>query len=336
MIKNRLVFDLACLTGNNWLAREFGSRCEAANPVSTGHIGGVSCLEECDEGVFDVLYLQPIHDIVRLGIASGFIRNEPHKLNLMLVADPEAGKTSVLMDFTLKKQSGIYIFTDMTKSVLEKFLMDLKNNPQQVRCVIVPDFTRIFGHGQKTQKGIVGLLNSGMEEGVHEANIYQGGVSQTVVFDKPVVFGLITSVTKYYFSDVNRVRSWKNIGFTTRFLPISYSYTSGQQDKIRDFIAEEKDLFEEPERLRLKDTSVHCAAKYLRQLDPEVKMLAFTFKMLGFRYMKQFRIMLKSHALLRGAKAVEQADVDKVKKLLRYVNLDFNVLLEENDGHAEV
>jgi len=276
-----------------------------------------------------MLFVDDIVKIVRLGIASSYLKDEKNYLNLMLLSYPEAGKSSILLHFRFDKLKSVFTFTDLTKTKLEKLLKDFTGNPHKIKYVIVPDFTRLKSHGRETEKGIIGLLNSGIEEGIREITSYYGGsMHETIPFKEPVFFGMASSMTRYYSEDRRRTKYWVGIGFLSRFLPVSFTYSKEQIKKIREYIQVGNDLFDEPEKLKLKEMCVECPQELISQLDPYVdKLLNEAYAMFGFRYTRQFRLMLKANALLRESNLVEQQDLDEVKKLMRYINLDYNEVI---------
>jgi hypothetical protein len=275
-----------------------------------------------------MLFVEDIIKIVKLGIASSYLKGERNYLNIMLLADPEAGKTSMLLCFNFDKLKNVFTMTDPTKSTLQKFIKELTGNPHILKYIIIPDFTRIKSHGKSTEKGIIGLLNSGIEEGLREITTHiTGGLSDVKVFDEPRFFGMATSMTRQFMGDRRVTKQWYSLGFLSRFIPVSYSYTDEQKAKVREYLAEGRDLFNEVEILRLSEKRVGCKSVYVSKLNPYIDKLIEASHLYGFRYTKQFRIMLKANALLRGETDVDDVDVEEVKRLMRYINLDYSTLV---------
>jgi len=271
-----------------------------------------------------MLFVDSIIKLVKLGIASSYLKDEKRKLNLILLGNPEVGKSTILLNFNFNKLKGVFVFTDLTKSTLEKFLKEMNNPKETVRYIIVPDFTILKSHQKEVEKGIIGILNSGVEDGLREITLHYGSVPETKPFEKPIFFGVATSMTRKFLEDRRRTGYWYSVGFLSRFIPISFSYSKEQIKAIRRYIAESKDLLEKPEELRLKEKVVKCSGKYVLMLEPYVDKLASASYTYGFRYTKQFRLMLKANALLRGSTRVGLKDVKDVEKLLKWVNLDYN------------
>lgn len=274
-----------------------------------------------------MLFVDNIIEIVKLGIASSYLKNEKTYLNLILLANPEAGKSSILLNFNFNKLKNVFVFSDLTKTKVEDFLKKLNNPHQNLKYIIIPDLTRLFSHRKDTQRGLLGLLNSGLEEGIYDITTYYStSLQETKRFEKPLRFGIATSMTRQMISDRRRTRYWYSIGFLSRFLPVSFRYSKEQIKKIREYIASGKDLSNEPEILKLKPASIKCNPKYVLKLDPYIDKLAEASVLYGFRYTRQFRIMLKASALLRNSDKVCNKDVKHVEKLLHWINLDYNMV----------
>jgi hypothetical protein len=271
-----------------------------------------------------MLFVDNIRKIVKLGIASSYLKDEETYLNILLVANPEAGKTSILLSFDFSKLKNVYTFTDMTKSSIQTFIKKLNNPKEELKYVILPDLVSVFSHGKDTRRALVGLLNVAIEEGVREVSTYISGLVDIKSLKEPVKFGLATGVTKQVL--LNMARYWRGIGFISRLLPVSYDYTKEQIEEIREYIASSKEIFTKKEVLKLKPKSVECDKDYVLHFEPYINKLSIAQMLYGFRYTRQFRIMLKANALLRGSDKVTDKDVEEVERLMKWVNLDFNKL----------
>jgi len=263
-----------------------------------------------------MLFVKNITKIVKLGIASSFIRNE-EPVSVILLGNPEIGKSSILLRFNTPKN--VFFLTDLTKSKLENLIKEFQN----IRYLIIPDFIKIISHSKSTVSNLISLLNACIEEGVREITQYFGGsVHQTTPFKKPIKFGLATAMTRDSLED--RRRNWHRIGFFSRLMPVSFRYTKEQAKKIREYIYAGKDLFEKKEKLRLKPTTITCSKKYPAMFEEYIDQFADANRLYGFRLSKQIRGLLKANALLRGSRRVTIRDVKEVKKLLKWINLEYN------------
>lgn len=274
-----------------------------------------------------MLFVDDIVKIIKIGIVSGCIKNEKTYFNPILLGNPEIGKTTILTNFNFHKLKQVFPFTDLTKTKIEKFLKDMQN-PHPIKYIIIPDFTMLMSHSKSVEKGLIGILNAGIEEGLREITMHHGGSNiETVCFKEPLRFGMATSATKQFIGDRRRISKWHSIGFWSRLTPISFSYTKEQAREIRDYIAGGHDVEEIPEEIKVKPSNIECKKKYVKKFDSHIDRLADAALLYGFRYTKQFRIMLKSAALIRGSKKVSESDVKEVMKLTRWINLEYNTVI---------
>jgi len=281
-----------------------------------------------------MLFVKVIEKIVSIGIASAYVSNERKPLSLLLLADPECGKTSILTGFDFKKLKCIHVFSDITKLKMTSLLSRIENPEKNLRYIIVPDFTRVLSHSKSARNNVISFLNVGIEEGLADLTMYYGSSFADVrKFKQPLCFGLATAMTKEYMSDARR--GWNKIGFLSRLLPVSFKYTKEQADKIMEHLAYSRDLGKQIKKLPIKKMKVECSGDHVLKLKPYIDDLIASTFMYGFRYTIQFRLMLKAHALLRGAKEVTRTDVKGVRKLLKWVNMKYNPVEEEDDEEEE-
>lgn len=271
-----------------------------------------------------VLFVEKIRKIVKLCIATSFLKDE-RPISVILLADPECGKTSILYSFDYKNYKNIMKITKPRASVLEELIKKDKENG--LNYIIVPDLIRMTYSGKSTSQNLVSFLNSAVEEGVTEISTFEGGHANITKFDKPKFLGLATALTRSSMSD--RRKGWHKIGFFSRFLPVSYSYTDAQQKSIRKKIYH-GDLFNEAEKINISKTrrKIICNGKYPELFEEDIVKLAKEEKLYGFRYAKQFRSLLMASALLRGSTKVTRTDVKIIKDLLVHINMNYNKVEE--------
>jgi len=267
-----------------------------------------------------ILFVKKIKDIVRLCIASSFLKEEK-PVSILLLADAECGKTSILYSFCYKKYQNITKITKPRASVLEELM---KKSSDGLNYLIVPDLIRMTYSGKSTSQNLVSFLNSAVEDGVTEVSTFEGGKANITSFPKPRYLGIATALTRASMSDGRR--GWNKIGFFSRFLPVSYSYTKDQQKKIRKNIYA-GEIFDALEQLRIgKPKRITCAGRYPEMFEDDIVKLAEEEKLYGFRYARQIRTLLMASALLRGDNKVTVKDVKILKNLLVHINLKYNVV----------
>jgi hypothetical protein len=71
-----------------------------------------------------------------------------------------------------------------------------------------------------------------------------------------------------------------------------------------------------------QDIAIMLPEKYARSILPSTTMIAEAQQTYGFRLQKQFQALLQASALDRGKKSVNRCDVDRVLRLMNWVNFD--------------
>jgi len=263
-----------------------------------------------------MLFVSKITEIARLGIASSYVKND-EPVSIVFLGDPEIGKSTIILRFNPPKNT--VVFSDLTKSKLEEYL----KNYQQIKYIMIPDFIKVISRGKSTKANIISMLNAGIEEGILDITQYFGGsVTQTTVPRKPIRFGMMTAMTRRVMSD--RRREWFKMGFFSRLLPVSFSYSKEQSKKIREYICAGRDIFTEKEKLRFRQRSILCNKRHVLHFEKFIENYAEAQKLYGFRMTKQFRSLLKASALLRSSDAVGRIDVRRIEGLVQWMNLDYN------------
>jgi hypothetical protein len=181
--------------------------------------------------------------------------------------------------------------------------------------VLIPDLLKILGHQKVVTRNTITMLNSIMEEGLNNVMFY--GVRKE--FKQPVRCGVIAAMTK----DAYRAREkyWKGIGFVGRYILVSYSYSDATKSKIHEHI---RNGFPAKmiEIITGRRTQVEIPAKIARRVqDLAIAEAPFST---GFRVHKQLRALVQAHALYRGATKVKMQDFEEMRRLSKFMNLDFH------------
>ena len=159
------------------------------------------------------------------------------------------------------------------------------------------------------------MLNSIMEEGLKNVMFY--GVRKE--FKQSVRCGVIAAMTK----DAYRAREkhWKGIGFVGRCILVSFSYSDATKLKIHEHIRKGFPA-KMIEIITGKRTQVEIPAKIARRVQNLA--IAETPYSTGFRVHKQLRALVQAHALYRGDTKVKMVDFEEIRRLSKFMNLDFH------------
>ncbi|MFI5449667.1 MAG: hypothetical protein ACHQ03_07880 [Candidatus Bathyarchaeia archaeon] len=270
-------------------------------------------------GISSLRDLEPLVDMIMLTLYTGYIKNVPKPNSLLIIAKPESGKTEALKKFIPNKN--VAYISDVTAYGIQRdFLPKIETG--EVRHIIIPDLIKPLSRKQSTVKTFVTMMNSLIEEGISVVSTY---ATPLLTYQKPIKCGLITAITSDEFKD-HRHR-WTSIGFLSRTIPFSYSYSIETVKKVFDYILgldylKEQDI--ELKRIPKQDKKIKLPRKYAQAILPSTATIAEAQKTYGFRLQKQFQALLQASALERGRDAVNSTDLERVLHLMGWVNFDEN------------
>lgn len=270
-----------------------------------------------------MIKVDKILEIVKIVLASGYLRGEK-PLSLVLISDVESGKTQIIRKYCLKTD-GIMYTTDATAYGIIRDSNNLKDFEEgKYKHIVIPDLLTCMARRETTVNTLIHFMNSLIEEGVVNVSTFATKIKKEDKRKVEVKVGLITSIAKIPFFE--KKHRWSSVGFLSRVLPVSYSYTLPTRLEILEFVENQKHLEEALEKLKFnkKPRRVILPYEYAKMLEPYTLSVAKAQEIYGFRIQKQFQTMLKSIAYLRGSDVVETQDFDKFKEIVTYVNLDFN------------
>jgi hypothetical protein len=252
----------------------------------------------------NLIKLEPVIEIVRAAIWTGKLSDEK-PVSIMLVAEQESAKTEVLKYF--RNTTSLAYISDLTSRGLSGFKNDIESG--KLRHLVVLDLVRILAHGRGVSERTIQTLASLMEEG--ESSIADaGGKEQWKNFPK---IGVLMGITDAFFKA--RRGKWRQTGFLTRFVPVSFSYSSLTVDKIHRSISEGKKLPDpHNESLPEHQVQVACDERFSHEISMRAKTLGTQMKTYGFRYHRVLRSLAKARARMKNRGWVKQEDVDAVMK----------------------
>lgn len=261
--------------------------------------------------------------MITLTLYTAYIKNVPKPNSLLIIAKPESGKTEALKKFIPNKN--VAYISDVTAYGIQRdFLPKIETG--EVRHIIIPDLIKPLSRKESTVKTFVTMMNSLIEEGISVVSTY---ATPLLTYKKPVKCGLVTSITSDEFKD-HRHR-WGSIGFLSRTIPFSYSYGMETVKKVFDYILgldylKENDI--ELKQIPKQDREIKLPRKYAREILPSTATIVQAQKTYGFRLQKQFQALLQASALEKGRTAVNSTDVDRVLRLMDWLNFDENPIGE--------
>ena len=259
-----------------------------------------------------------IEEMIKLVIWSGYVKHEK-PLSLIIVANPESGKTKSLLKYANNKR--LITYTDLTAYGIRKDVIP-KVEVGSIKHLIIPDLLKPLNRGQWAVADFITLMSCLIEEGVGNISTF----NESVIREQSQC-GLITSVTPDFFLD--KRRNWTKLGFISRCLIVSYSYTKDMINEILELHKKAIGEIKENEDLKLPDSQMDVISdeKYNEMILPEIKMMANKIGTHGFRMLRHHITLLKASALMDGRGYVDERDVELIKKLIVWMNFDLKPII---------
>lgn len=262
-----------------------------------------------------LIQLEPLKKIVECALTSPLIANEK-PLSLLIVAKAESGKTSVMKLYRQNK-SVVYVSDctayGITRDILPKIVSG------EVRTIVIPDLLTPLSKSTKTRQSFVAFLNNLIEEGVAKITTY------STVWDKEARANVITAVTDEALDDARH--EWAKMGFLSRFIVFSYSYSMSTVTEIMNRYSERGlgtcDL---TLLLPSKEVGVELSKEIADKLNPISMRIGEQFRLYGIRAKINLRSLLKTLALRNGHKKVIDQDFKELLELADYMNFDCNII----------
>jgi hypothetical protein len=236
---------------------------------------------------------------------------------LLISSRVGAGKTEIVKQYS--KVRGIKLISEPTAFGIKKEHLDAIAEGE-IKHIIIGDLLMPLSKHKKTREDFIAFWNTMMEEGISSIATY----AQSWNGDKDVKCGLITTIAE---SDLLRKsRRWFEMGFLSRAIPLTYSYTSKTKVKIYTHIAGAGDISELPKkRMWLPPRMVKIRqARSLNLKLIEISMgIEKWEKVYGFRRQEQLQTLMMANALKNKRHRVLEEDYDKIMELSEFINLDF-------------
>jgi hypothetical protein len=184
---------------------------------------------------------------------------------------------------------------------------------------MIPDLIRPLSKQTKTRRGFIAFLNNLVEEGIAKITTYSR------IWNKDVNANVITAVTDDVLRDGRR--NWAKMGFLSRFIVFSYSYSDSAVTLILHYYSTHGVTFENVNvKLPRRRVNVTLPETFADQLDPIAIDIGKQYCRYGLRAKINFRCLLKCLAYRNGRRIVTDGDVHEFLELVEYMNFDCHLL----------
>jgi len=289
-----------------------------------------------------MIKISELKEMLECSILTGIIKNKHNNTSLFFIAKPESGKSEVI-SLSRDYESVIYTNDLSFAGLIKNIIPQIQND--RLSHIAIPDFINVLSH-RRASETLTPVLNSLMAEGVKDLKFY--GVENTYPY--PIKAGFVTGITKEMFD--TRIQTWKNIGFLTRMIVVTYSYSETTRLQIHNYI-KDGDSFERDktqaslyEKFRLNSIDVTIPSEIAVQV--QILATALTnqnaiytmqgrtgrawkmdLKGYGFRLHHQLRTLIQGICLYNGKGVrfeVDETDFNKLQSFTKFMNFNFTEL----------
>lgn len=268
-----------------------------------------------------------------MSLISGYIKDEYAPLSIILIAEPECAKTSMLLKFNCPHTIET---ADLSSKPITDFVVPLLAK-DELHHIIIPDMIKLLSHRETTVNSTIAFLNALMEEGIKQ-NLFFG---QTFEFKTRKKCGLLTAVTFDFYYKM--YRKWREIGFTSRFLPISYKYSKDTVSMIHDAIENNEIFIDQLKIKKVRKQKIGIPKEHGAWLNIKANTIAEqqsnetivirvrggkqkrqSLNVYGFRLHKQLRKLVRSIALSDKKNTVTWEHIKELDGLIDYIRMPKN------------
>lgn len=249
-----------------------------------------------------LIRLTPVLEIIRAALWTGRLADE-RPVSVLLIAEQESAKTEAMKFFQGTRT--IHFLSDLTSRGITPHKPAIERG--EIRHLILLDLVRILSHGRGVTERCLQTCAALMEEGESETSD-GGGQSQWVPGTR---CGFIMGVTPKFFS--SKRGRWRETGFLTRFIPVSFEYSKATVKEIHKAIASGLPMPQpHPENIPAPHFQIELPPQHALTIARRAAELGEQMKTYGFRYHRRMRSLAKAQARISGRGTVNTEDIGKL------------------------
>jgi hypothetical protein len=290
--------------------------------------------------------MEPIEEILETSFFTAALENCV-PLSFILVGPPGTGKSKVILQY---QAPSIHVTNDVTSAGLAEIMEDDKLHAK--RHIVIPDFNIVVSHKSATSNLTISSLLTLMSEGILRID---DGRRKKEIIHPPV--GITTAMTREIYEE--HAGRFRKLGIGRRFIPIFFGYSISTRERVQSSIKSGNTTLRQ---LQHKKITLPPQAKWpikveinkltsdrLQLLSRDMaESLAFhpqwqktyngdgsneVWKIMPTRGVTPIeftphmilRSMAEAHALRAGRRAVRDADVEFVIKMVTFTNYSLPV-----------
>jgi len=256
-------------------------------------------------------------DIISSVLWTGYVENTEKAISLLIIAEPEHGKSQLVSGFRYNR--GIIYISDVTTYGLANQIQLYQSRREPINHIIIPDLLNPFSRAKCVVTSFTSFINALTEEGI--AKIKTGSLEVGL----PMKCGVIACLTTDHWKKYQK--KWTDIGFMSRFIPLTYKYSRSMVMSIFDKISGAEPINSQINLNFPQDkVSIKLEPKLHKKLEPYAISIARASGLEGIRLYRDFGILAKGIALRNGRYSVNSDDIDTIIGFTDYINYNFTML----------
>lgn len=269
--------------------------------------------------------MDELKELIELILFSGYVK-EYNPVSGLILGTVGVGKTTLIED--MQKLDKILYYSDVTAFGIMRDMKKIRE--EKIRHIVIPDLTKVLSRQGATTQTFITFFNCLIEEGIVKISTFADSFES----DIPIKCGLITCMSKEFAEYKRNWNFMKRTGFLTRILPISFDYTIESEEKIKQSIREKSliDYSKKDENNNKKkgielpeeDTFVKGNPELFLKLTDVANEIGRIGESKSFRPQKILQCLASANALKNKRYEVLQEDIDTVKRLSKFMNMDYN------------
>ena len=233
------------------------------------------------------------------------------RCSLLMLAAPESGKTTITSAASAKHVERVAVISG--RSVLKAV-----NGSEETEFLLFNDLSAIRAMSAPAVNLLVTILNQLTQD---ERGIVSFAGKEVEEIKRPV--GIIGCIPFQTFTD-HRAR-WKELGFISRMVPFAYRYDDELVAEIKDSIDAGAHSSRVKAAKKMPKSSREVTITMSDPLTKELRRIAdakaATLGQLGIRLLQNYHVLVRSHALLHGRRAVTRDDLAFIRQVNAFVSV---------------
>jgi predicted SnoaL-like aldol condensation-catalyzing enzyme len=285
-------------------------------------------------------YVDDMIELALLTLLSRYVEQDTEDkvmVNLTFVGAAGKGKSRIIKLFSRFPKFKLVTNTSYDQ-IVGKIIPEIDRG--DVLTLGYPEFNKLLARKESTMLSTIAIQNSLIEEGIDCIEMPHANIKFVPSLKANQIAAITTDIFDKYFQNF-----WE-IGYAQRQIFETWRYTLEQIDDMCERVNRNEHLQQEMINHNAEVTRIDIEPMYGRALVPIAKRMTMSLKnmakqiykgkgipeyhrkddeVIPLRYLKQLRLLCQASALERGSSSVSIEDYERVRRLSRHMNFDFNI-----------